>query len=109
RQDAAAHAGEPVHLPEQPLCLRPGALADLPGAVQVDVGVHVPELAVPQPLLDEVVVDGDLIAPRAFQIMEHEAHRPVDDEVANVAGPDEADRKSTRLNSSHQIISYAVF
>src|SRR5439155_18052357 len=66
-----------------------GALADLPSAVQVDVGVHVPELAMPQALLDEIVVDGDLVAPRAFQIVKHEAHRPVDDEVADVAGPNE--------------------
>src|SRR6476660_10071150 len=29
--------------------------------------------------------------------------------VATDHGPDRVDRKSTRLNSSHQIISYAVF
>src|SRR6202142_4681083 len=31
------------------------------------------------------------------------------DSVALVAGVVDADRKSTRLNSSHQLISYAVF
>src|SRR5258708_30011884 len=29
--------------------------------------------------------------------------------ISQVAGPGDLDRKSTRLNSSHQIISYAVF
>src|SRR5258708_18540514 len=33
----------------------------------------------------------------------------LDDELALHLGEREADRKSTRLNSSHQIISYAVF
>src|SRR5258708_29216036 len=31
------------------------------------------------------------------------------DTASNRIAPDSADRKSTRLNSSHQIISYAVF
>src|SRR5258708_14635879 len=35
--------------------------------------------------------------------------RPADLDVGMVAAPQTEDRKSTRLNSSHQIISYAVF
>src|SRR5207244_11103813 len=33
----------------------------------------------------------------------------IDIDPDKLASPDEVDRKSTRLNSSHQIISYAVF
>src|SRR5688572_31307014 len=40
------------------------------------------------------VADGDVLQPRA---------------LGAVAGEDDADRKSTRLNSSHSQISYAVF
>src|SRR5438552_12545704 len=36
-------------------------------------------------------------------------HRDVHPELLVVGGVDREDRKSTRLNSSHQIISYAVF
>src|SRR5258708_22237618 len=40
----------------------------------------------------------------------HRGHRPGGHERQRRAGPGRrADRKSTRLNSSHQIISYAVF
>src|SRR3712207_8668811 len=36
-------------------------------------------------------------------------HRGAPGEAYNVGTPDEVDRKSTRLNSSHANISYAVF
>src|SRR5258708_26307868 len=38
--------------------------------------------------------------------LEHRGQQPLDVRVLEAGG---ADRKSTRLNSSHQIISYAVF
>src|SRR5688500_19512872 len=46
----------------------------------------------------ETAVDADLL---------EDGHAPLLDE--DVAGGREADRKSTRLNSSHLVISYAVF
>src|SRR5256885_6878545 len=52
------------------------------------------------------IADGgthDLAARHAAQ--SHAAHQPLD----CAAGHDDADRKSTRLNSSHLVISYAVF
>src|SRR5258708_28328406 len=46
--------------------------------------------------------DGDHAAQCRAEGAEEERHR-------DLAHVDETDRKSTRLNSSHQIISYAVF
>src|SRR2546422_5377185 len=37
------------------------------------------------------------------------AHNVAERFIANLPGPDAGDRKSTRLNSSHGYISYAVF
>src|SRR5258708_25239901 len=41
--------------------------------------------------------------------LEHGRSRVGDDVPSHVAVQQDRDRKSTRLNSSHQIISYAVF
>src|SRR2546422_4512366 len=41
--------------------------------------------------------------------LEHFTRRPAVDQEQNVAAVDLRDRKSTRLNSSHGYISYAVF
>src|SRR5258708_23034976 len=43
----------------------------------------------------------------ALELFDHKT--VVDNFLANVDGRAKRDRKSTRLNSSHQIISYAVF
>src|SRR5258708_13180706 len=40
---------------------------------------------------------------------DHAAHAQRGRGAADAQGPVQLDRKSTRLNSSHQIISYAVF
>src|SRR5947208_4487030 len=57
---------------------------------------------------DHFAVPGPLgqAAPR---LVERERCRALDEEVDHVTNRRESDRKSTRLNSSHQIISYAVF
>src|SRR5207249_8424538 len=54
-----------------------------------------------QPLPHEVVSHGAEAADRA-----RDHRRPVDDQLHRLA---DTDRKSTRLNSSHVSISYAVF
>src|SRR3712207_7934687 len=45
----------------------------------------------------------------AHLVLEPDAAHPVAGAVGQHLGDDEADRKSTRLNSSHANISYAVF
>src|SRR5207245_7885823 len=55
-----------------------------------------------QPLLGEGSIEAELHVPGALELFE-------DDLVHTGAGLDERDRKSTRLNSSHGSISYAVF
>src|SRR5258708_28496639 len=53
--------------------------------------------------------------PARCAVSEHDCRRAEEDgpgacgRVSDPAGPSSSDRKSTRLNSSHQIISYAVF
>src|SRR5258708_20853255 len=55
-----------------------------------------------------VPADGAPARPRyRFDRHLHVVHRRAADERRDAAGPE--DRKSTRLNSSHQITSYAVF
>src|SRR5438552_13340692 len=44
-----------------------------------------------------------------WQIQQQHAHLEREDNQKCVINPVHRDRKSTRLNSSHQIISYAVF
>src|SRR5438552_5348237 len=56
-------------------------------------------------VLDEQIRGGD--QPRAGRRLEHGAVvTDADEDTVPIRG---GDRKSTRLNSSHQIISYAVF
>src|SRR5258708_26360321 len=50
-------------------------------------------------------LDGPVLAERAVQHRQH--HVDLAQQARDLAG--RGDRKSTRLNSSHQIISYAVF
>src|SRR5207244_3176053 len=61
-----------------------------------------PELIVPAD--DDLFTSGTLgrYSQALNAVLENQRRKPVETEVA-------ADRKSTRLNSSHQIISYAVF
>src|SRR5438034_6240353 len=47
-----------------------------------------------------------LLAGGLFRVI---AHPGVEDEPGEERGPPFGDRKSTRLNSSHTVISYAVF
>src|SRR2546426_7673604 len=58
------------------------------------------------------LLDGDGERPGTLRIpqrIEHVAAAVVGLAGAEVAGRGEGDRKSTRLNSSHLVISYAVF
>src|SRR2546430_3870620 len=64
---------------------------ELPGGVQRD---HEPEALAAAGL-------GDVVAHDADDVAGHVEHRPT--------GVSRIDRKSTRLNSSHSQISYAVF
>src|SRR5258708_11755281 len=69
---------------------------------------------------DAIALDQAVVAVVGERVQRHVAHDPdlgrgvlhgldgVGDDAVRVAG-ELADRKSTRLNSSHQIISYAVF
>src|SRR5947208_12452918 len=65
--------------------------------------------------VEEVGRGGDVLAgPSVFLVMRREYHQTVGSRIGqrfDNPGVDtaEEDRKSTRLNSSHQIISYAVF
>src|SRR5207249_12322787 len=77
---------------------QPRAREDVPEQVRVDLA----------PVLEQVV------EPRADQAADHDAERHLPGPVARPAQlaqppPDDPDRKSTRLNSSHVSISYAVF
>src|SRR5207247_6072735 len=51
------------------------------------------------------IVTGDLLEP----VEEEEERRALLEGVTGFGGIEERDRKSTRLNSSHEWISYAVF
>src|SRR2546430_11404315 len=55
-----------------------------------------------------VEVDGDT-ARRRLHLDVHHLHREPSSARQLLAGDDRPDRKSTRLNSSHSQISYAVF
>src|SRR5574344_856986 len=44
-----------------------------------------------------------------YDIGKHECVTPIEFEYLTFIAQQKSDRKSTRLNSSHQIISYAVF
>src|SRR5256885_12162649 len=50
-----------------------------------------------------------LFARRAVKGEHRPVHHPFGEIAAEVPGHPEPDRKSTRLNSSHLVISYAVF
>src|SRR6266850_496934 len=61
---------------------------------------------------DEQPVDGPLFPGTGLHVLKaHAGHlAPLDvEDVLDHRVPDELDRKSTRLNSSHLVISYAVF
>src|SRR3712207_8513129 len=70
----------------------------------------------PQQLARLDVHDGDVVAARGAQrdlrgreLLRAPRHVAAVGALPQVAGGDEEDRKSTRLNSSHANISYAVF
>src|SRR5439155_13432449 len=67
----------------------PVPLPDLSGTVEVEIRVHVPQITVAEPCIDQVVVQRILLAPRTLEVVKHEPHDPGDDEVADVALPDE--------------------
>src|SRR5258708_17459809 len=72
--------------------LRPRMLVDVS---HCDTSTSVLGLPVPMPIL---------VAPTSMHCLAHP-----EGECATAQGAGATDRKSTRLNSSHQIISYAVF
>src|SRR5437879_7532058 len=76
---------------------------------------HIPEIvALVQRLVDRgyaYPIDGEVYfrtkkAKHSFGIL---SHRKIEDIVVDPVPPGSRDRKSTRLNSSHRCISYAVF
>src|SRR5258708_9977613 len=58
---------------------------------------------------DYLMQDTSRASELAIVILDACRDTPFVKQIAEAAGPTRADRKSTRLNSSHQIISYAVF
>src|SRR3712207_7139376 len=62
-----------------------------------------------RPLVRERRVGGGRVAAAELEQLRREAAGGPGGHADRAAGPDDADRKSTRLNSSHANISYAVF
>src|SRR5258708_12594949 len=62
-------------------------------------------------LLDAQLLPGHSLTAREGQVLQLLMRRLTNKEISNALSISErtVDRKSTRLNSSHQIISYAVF
>src|SRR3712207_7871187 len=73
-----------------------------PGTLLVQVVERTPVAAVPVGR-QFILMDGDGVAYRTV------SRRPDELPLARLAQPGPEDRKSTRLNSSHANISYAVF
>src|SRR5438552_14686803 len=71
--------------------------------VQPDHGAEERRLAAAEIVRPVAVGDVPDGPDQVREVVEHAAHQ------IGPAARDEPDRKSTRLNSSHQIISYAVF
>src|SRR5258708_26054718 len=55
------------------------------------------------------IIDADVMAFRPPQLLQPLLERLESGQCVRIAAAGVEDRKSTRLNSSHQIISYAVF
>src|SRR5207244_13170403 len=74
----------------------------------VGIGPHLEVVAHPEPAHDAVAVEHDRRGPRhVFALLPAaRVHQPVAPGHGEIGIRDEADRKSTRLNSSHQITSY---